>query len=423
MIDTDNKKGQIIIALFILLMVSVIYSKFLLSVSMILLTIMAWLHIEGDQISIMPDAKDKFVKAIKSPIVIGFFLVFFATFISGINSDNTSEWLHHVKMRTPFLFLPVTFLMLPKLNRQWYHKIHYIFIGLMVVSSLPVLIHYISNSDTLHKLIGVGKTIPTPINHIKYSLLLALAIVSLLVLYFRKFTWKYDWERYIQLAVTFYLFLLIHILAVRSGIAVLYICLMILGIRYIIQSKDYLRGLMAMLALVAFPLVAYYTLPSFKQKIHYMLYDLEMYSKGKGANYSDSERLRSYQIGVQLWKESPVLGTGIGDLYAECKRGFETTFADAKITLYPHNQFLFILAGMGLLGLTLFIFGFTLPLIYRYNYREALFLCLYITLLSSFMVENTLERSYSTGFFVFFLLLGIKYLNEEVEVKTEMDNR
>jgi len=73
--------------------------------------------------------------------------------------------------------------------------------------------------------------------------------------------------------------------------------------------------------------------------------------------------------------------------------------------LMPHNQFLFVLAGVGILGLSLFLLALLIPLFYRSAYRHPFFLGFYLIFLCAFMVEHTIENAVGVGSFLLFLLL------------------
>jgi len=77
--------------------------------------------------------------------------------------------------------------------------------------------------------------------------------------------------------------------------------------------------------------------------------------------------------------------------------------------MMPHNQWLYVLAGTGLLGLIFFllaqaflVFGFGL-------YKHWLYLTFHIILTSSFIPEATLESQLGVAIYVLFILLLAQY--------------
>lgn len=144
-----------------------------------------------------------------------------------------------------------------------------------------------------------------------------------------------------------------------------------------------------------------------------MKYDWEQYKKGEGNNYNDSERLMSYSVAWELFKQRPLLGTGIGDLKTEMKEGHLAQFGSKEKYIYPHNQYLFLLSGIGIVLTLLFLLGLYAPLAAALNNP---FLWLIFTILSlAFLVENTIQRAVSTAFFTFFILLNYRLSSAEKE--------
>jgi len=137
-----------------------------------------------------------------------------------------------------------------------------------------------------------------------------------------------------------------------------------------------------------------------------MMWDLKQYKKGKGNSYSDSERLMSYEISFELIKESPIYGHGIGDLRPIMTEKHKEKYGQKDKYIYPHNQYLYILTCMGILGAFLFFYGLLTPLIYTDN-RNIFLIAIFVLMLISFLVENTIQRAVITGFFLFFILLNL----------------
>ena len=90
-------------------------------------------------------------------------------------------------------------------------------------------------------------------------------------------------------------------------------------------------------------------------------------------------------------------------------------YPEVKERKMPHNQFVYVYAGTGIIGLLGFLFALFYPLLYKKAYREPIFFAFYIIVLASFIVENTIENSLGAGFFAFFLLLGLNYWSGKVK--------
>jgi O-antigen ligase len=343
-------------------------------------------------------------------------LFFILVVLSGVNSENVSGWIHHVKIRLPFLALPLAFYKLPQLNKRTLYGFHLFFIYLLFLSSLPILFNVVTNFDQVYQDIARGRPIETPVNHIKYSIFMAYAIVSGIVIYFKGFTLKYSGENHILSVVIIYLIIFIHILAVRSGIMVLYVSVLVLGITFAYKAKSYtvVFTTLAMLMIVA--IAAFQFLPSLNKRVHYMVYDINEYFKNGGDRFSDSDRINSLLIGSEIVQDHLIIGTGIGDIKNECIERYRSKFGKDKYVLFPHNQYLFIAAATGLVGLIFFIIALWGPLFLNNNYQEYLLLILITIYSTSFLVDNVMERSFSAAFFAFFLSSILSFRKSSIPV-------
>jgi len=339
-------------------------------------------------------------------------LIFVSVLISGINSEDFGVWIDFLRKKLPFLILPFTFYILKDYFAIKYYKYVALFVWLIALSSLIVLFQYLLNYESINKLISRGQSIPTPIDHIKYSIYVAFSGIASMILYYRSSFVFYPKEKIFYLIISVFLFIFIHILAVRSGIAVFYASVFLLGLVFYIKKRKYKSLLLFLAALIVIPFIAYKSIPSLHRKVSYMNYDLNKYLKGEGAQYSDSERIYSYKVGWQLFKENKLLGTGISDLKAECQKKFKTVYG-LELDKYPHNQYLYTLAGMGLIGLIFLLLSTVYPLFHFRNNADVIFLVFNCIILVSFLVENTLERSYSTGFYLFFILSGLCFQSKK----------
>lgn len=354
-----------------------------------------------------------FKKFLQQPEYIAITLFFWLVLLSGVLTEDYDYWWERLRLKAPFLVLPFIFYQLPKLSKRQYHHIFYFLVLSLVITCCGIGINYGLHFDEINQAIKEGRSIPTPRNHIRFSLILALGIISGGYLYFKRYFYKYQWERQLLLGSIIFLFLFIHVLSVRSGLLALYATLFVLLIRFILIEKKYILGISGILLLTALPFIAYHTVPSFQKKISYALWDLKMYKEGKGDTYSDSGRLISLQIGLKIGNAYPIMGVGAGNLRQVVKEIYKKDYPNLKEPKMPHNQWVSVYAGTGIIGLLIFGWAFFLPLLYRNNYHHPLFLGFYAIIFTSLMMENTLENSIGIGFFCFFLLLLLNYKNAE----------
>jgi O-antigen ligase len=341
--------------------------------------------------------------------------LFFVVLLSGINSDNLGDWFHHLRIKLPFLILPFAFLNLPKIKARNYHLIHYLFAGLMFVAALPPMVNYLIHFNEFQNAIGQGKSLELPVQHIKFSVFYAFGIIALIILYRKKFVLRWPIERKIQLVGIVTSIVVLHLLAVRTGILVFYVAVVGLALIEGFNRGQWKNILLVLVILLSIPVISYYTIPSFHQKVDYMLWDYGKHNLGEGAGYSDSERIVSLEVGMEIASRAPILGTGIGDLKDECEAIYVKKYGVGKKVLYPHNQYLFILAGMGIVGLFFFLFCLVYPYVSLITRMHPLFLALGMVSITVFILDNFLERSVGVGFYVCFLCLGIQFLGNKEE--------
>ncbi len=410
------------LAFFLLLVfpIALLFSKFVLTLVMIALIAVAFFEIQPQKspyVSINPRliSNVKWLFEYRSYAMV--LIIFLLTLIGGLYSTDLSYWGERVRIRLPYLILPIAFAGIPPLGEKRYFQILAFSFLIVFLTAIGVFINYLLHFEAINDLLSKGQTVPTPINHIRFSLLVAFMIIVGGVLYLEKKEWLVSWEKRFYLISSVFLFLFIHVLSVRSGLAVLYATLFFLILRYIVRRQRYLIGIGALLLMGLLPFLAYYTVPSFKSKIDYTFWDLKMFREGKGASYSDSERWISLSVGWQIAKENPVFGIGVGDLRQRVETIFQEQYPKVKKPKMPHNQLLSVWAASGIIGLALFLFAFFYPLFYKKSYNHLLFFALHIIIFISFMMENTIENAIGAALHSMFLLLMINHLSGKEEQK------
>lgn len=341
---------------------------------------------------------------------LAFIGVFVLVLASGLWSYDAKYFAERLQIKLPFLALPLAFAGLPKMDDRRYMGIFYLLLIVMSIAMLGVLLNYAMHFREAQVAIGQSQSIQTPFHHIRFSLLAALSFFAGCVLWWRGFRWKYDWENKLIAALTLFMFVGVHIIAVRSGLVALYAGCVIVLLRKAILEKQYIAGLGGMLLIVALPLAAYQYIPSFQTKVSLMRWNLQVYKSGEIGQYSDTQRWLSYQVAFDAVRERPWLGAGVGDVKLVTEQIYRQKYP-AQQPMLPHNQFMFFFVGIGLIGTAIYALLFFFPLLYHRRFQDSLFLAFHIIALSSFMTETTLETAVGTAFYIFFACLGTHYLH------------
>lgn len=340
-------------------------------------------------------------------------LMFVLVFAGIWQGGDELYWLERLRIKLPLLVIPLVFIMIPRFTRRELCLLLYFLLIWLTVNSIGISVNYWLHFDAIQAAMLQGQPMPTPGNHIRFSVLLAYGMISGGYLISQQFYYRYRWERPVIISMTIFLFLFSHLLSVRSGLVVTYIMLGVMAIYLAFRIQRYWIGLAVITLLVCMPLAGYYYLPSFRAKIQYMLYDRWMYERGQGGLYADSGRIASLQVGYDIWKAHPIVGVGPGNFRAIVHERFTRQYPQRPHALMPHNQFLYVLAAQGVIGLLIFSVAFLYPLLYRRHYRQPHLLAFYLIFIGINMLEHHLENSVGIASFVILLCLCLKSIPEK----------
>ena len=405
-IDNHIDRRSVLVFLAGVLIVGLFFSRALISIATVLLFVNALFN---------KDIKANFLRYWNNKPALAFSLIFLLAIFSGLFSENTTTWFEWVRIKATYFILPFAILGIPALHKKQYYGLLYFFFFVTIVACLWWGGNYYLNFTEYTDAYGRGGSMETGIIYVRFSLFTAFGIVIGGFLWWEKFVLRYKWERILIAIGTVFLFVFLHILAVRTGLFALYNTLFLTVCYWIVKQRKWLIGGLALVAMFAFPVVAYQTVPSLKKKIEYMRYDLELYFRNDSkAMTSDYRRLISIENGIRVGKENSVLvGSGIGDLRDEMNRLYDLERPNIDKKLLPHNQWIFIFAAYGLVGLVVFLFVTLYPLFYRKNYQFWFFVCFHIVTFSSFLAETTIELQIGYSYYLLFVLLGLSYLREK----------
>ncbi|MDB6097079.1 MAG: O-antigen ligase [Francisellaceae bacterium] len=181
------------------------------------------------------------------------------------------------------------------------------------------------------------------------------------------------------------------------------ICALLIGLWGLQKSglKGFLKAglLMGIICSLAFSFS-----PFFHNRSIQVLHDIKAHTMGKRGSAGISDRLDFYKNSWYLFKQKPLLGWGTGS--------FEKVYHEHAlktsqlITKNPHNEYLYIMVQLGLVGLTsfigLFIYlfrcSFALPQFEKYILQGLL-----LSMMAG-MMANSWIRDFSSGHFFMVML-------------------
>ena len=392
------------------LIVGLVTSKVVLSVATIMIMCNAIINLR------IAENFKKWIGDTTSVLLIALFLVYLLT---GFYSEDTGYWVDRCRMKLPFLALPLGFTTVKTLTHKRFQQWLAVYFYVIVAAAIVVCINYLFHFDTLNEQLTKGQPIPAPLrDHIRFSLEMAFAVVVGIYLWNNKFSFGLRNEKYVLGGGILFLAIFIHVFAVRSGILTMYIAFIVMILYWLFTKKAYLQGLMALIVLVGFAISAVMFIPSLHARMLYFKYEMELIKKGElHPEHSDAQRLLSIQYGVQIAEENPLLGVGVGDIKSEMDKLYNQSagseFVKSKL---PHNQFVYFLAASGIIGFLVFMLSVLYPWFSQKRFKNMLYSVFILIMLISFMAEHTLEIQIGTAFYLLFLLLIKKYIDDTAQL-------
>jgi O-antigen ligase len=149
--------------------------------------------------------------------------------------------------------------------------------------------------------------------------------------------------------------------------------------------------------------------PTVSNKITNTTQDIGNYKqKGSANNQSLASRMISYENAFRIAKESSLIwGCGLGDLQDLNLAIFKKDYPEVSKPIIPHNQFLFYLAAIGIIGVLLFSLCFYFPFFYKSGLNQPLLTVHYVIISIGFQFEAPLETQIGVAYTLFFLLLPL----------------
>lgn len=341
-----------------------------------------------------------------------FLLFFLAYVISGFWSADIPAWAERCRIKLPFIAVPFGFASIPAFRKNLLHIILLFYVTVIGIASAIMLSNYLLHYQTYNTLLMQGQPIPAPMNeHIRFSLEMAFAIICGGYLAIRKDIFNKRFLKIVIICITTFLFICIHLFAVRTGIFTLYIAILVIIIYFAVKKGLVLKGAFALILLGLAGTLATSTIPSLKNRIGYFKYELDLIKKNEiKAGHSDAQRLVSIQLGIEVAKENWLLGVGAGDIKTAMTEKYRQYFGNEKFTVKtPHNQFVYVWVCIGIVGLLIFIAAFFYPLLIPSMRANVLFIVFLITILLSLLTEHTFEIQIGTAFYMLFCML---FLNQ-----------
>ncbi|HMX03102.1 MAG TPA: O-antigen ligase family protein [Chitinophagales bacterium] len=388
------------------LIVGLVTSKVVLSVATITLMCNAFINIR---------AGSNFRKWFSDTTAMLCAALFLVYLFSGFWSSDIGYWVDRCRMKLPFLAIPLGFTAVKAMSERAFHRWLGIYVVVIFGTSLVVLINYLMHYETLNHDLTMGQPIPAPLgDHIRFSLELAFAIICGGYLWWKRFYFFSPKEHHWWGIITIFLAVCIHVFAVRSGISALYLALLIVILHSAFVRKKYLAAGIGIVSLFVIGYCSATYIPSLKSRMDYFRYEITLIRAGDiKADHSDAQRLLSMEYGLQVARQNIFFGVGAGDIKTEMNKLYEQhAQSDLVKSKMPHNMYIYFLAATGMLGLLVFLLSVLYPWLSNKRYKNLLFSVFLVMMLFAFMAEHTLEIQLGTAYYLLFLLLIKKHIDD-----------
>lgn len=321
-------------------------------------------------------------------------------------SSDHGIWNDHVQVKLPFLLLPLGFSLLPAFSAGQYRFYTLGMCGILLSGVAYSLSFFLGDPSAYIKGYSFSHVFPTPVynDHIRFSAALALAVGWCV------YAWPWLSRRWMRIVVAASCILFaayLHLLAAKTGLLMLYGLAALLVIRQLWRGS-LLKGGLLLLLTTAMLWLGYQKVPTFRERVHYARYNLQLLSWGRvEGNYSDLSRVLSYRVALHEIRKAPLMGAGAGDLVSAMNEGYNTLYPQVaqENRLVPHNQLLVVGLAAGIPALLLFLAWLFYPLSTLRRNREGFFtLAVWLLLLVPLMVEPMLEVQFGVFVYLFFLL-------------------
>lgn len=319
--------------------------------------------------------------------------------------ENQSKWAELLFKNLPYIIFPFSIVILKDLVIKYYKFILYTCILLVVFINTSTLIRLYNNYELYSWMIRNSKNIEATggMFHIHFGIITTLSIIFCYSII--RFSISHKIEKIILAIIALYLFIALHLLAYRTGMVSVYVCIMSEILIEIFRSKKYLIGTLLIILAIVTPIIAYYNVSTFKERIDNTTYDISRYRNGLDINfYSLSQRFAAWENAFVIYKKNIIFGTSAADLVDEMEKQYEVRdFGLRKENqVLIHNQYIFYAVSYGSIGLLFLLYFLTSTIISAWKEQRPAYLLFTILFIAVFIIDTVLEMQNGQNMFIFF---------------------
>lgn len=388
-------------AMLVLLLAGLLASRALVSMASVAIAVPFLFSIKQRTIH------QKFVWAIVLivlPILVSFFW-----------SDDKSLWWNSLSIKLP-LFTMMLGLTTTQLSKQRWKQLVWIFVIIISLGCCWSLLQYVLNYAGIQTAYLQAKVMATPSDndHIRFSWMVVIAIILGMRCLQEEVNKP---KQFVLSALLISLVFYLHILASKTGLVCLYMGAIIYLLYFILIKKNIRTGISILLAISLVAFLCYNSIPTLRNRIQYVQYDFENYSKGNFMpGYNDAARWLSMKAGYQLTNEHPLTGVGFGDMLSSVDQWHQKNHPNSfnYERFLPANEWLVYGAGSGWPGLLCFTVGFIMLLFYSTKKNIGSIVLTAVSVFP-FLIDDTLEGQYGVVLLAFIAFFGQQNFTERTK--------
>jgi hypothetical protein len=354
---------------------------------------------------------EHFYNKIRIPKNVSYLFLLAFIFLCAIDvwrADSVSEWFSYFNIKLPLILVPFAVIVFgDQINEKLKENISISFCIAITSATIASTINYIQHYHELTALVLQSKPIPImgEIHHITFSVYCAFSIiVSAYYAYHHKLRWLW--------LFTIINLVGLHVLTARTGLVGFYFACFFLGIIYILKYKIKIRYLVIGVTAIGFlPIIAFYTLSGFHNRILNSWEDVKVIWNDKDVNYqSMGMRIEASKTAFDIVKRNPIMGIGLSNIKQAMSKQYEDNHSKLYIEnrILPHNQFVIEAAIHGIIGLVVLLLFFISPFFTKLGQLSPLFLAFWALIFFACMFECLLDRQHGVILVSIFWFLYLK---------------
>lgn len=332
------------------------------------------------------------------------FLVVEVLSLAYTRGENIKIGLLMIETHLPFLFAPLIF----KDVEGHSDRVDYLMIafvaGCFIASTICVVVNVqlsLIEGKLFHEYYFSHDRVSEPIGMqaVYFALYISLCVLIITDYLIKNFRANSKFKNGVAVILVIYFLVMIIASGARTTIVALMLIMVLNIIAYALINRKYKYLVIASLIPMFFVFMVIFN-PVVKTRF----LDLR-HNQTEGSNYdSYFARLNVWVPGLDVLKDNGWLGVGIGDQQESLNASYtkHNYSAGVEFNLNMHNQYMQVMLGTGVVGLTIFLLMLGIQLVAAIKSRSLLYLSFILLFSMACLTESTLNRNKGVLFFTLF---------------------